>query len=122
MVGGPSFKVTTDFSFDMVDAVKVKFIKPIFEDDFPEKGMIAWLTDIVPMEREECYSLYFDFSDFEKQNDKYFKANYFDDKGVACLTAKEKGWYHPKYSVYFGDIRWDEKKFNEELKKHLMRY
>lgn len=25
----------------MVDAIKVKFLKQIFEEDFPEKGMVA---------------------------------------------------------------------------------
>ena len=28
-------------SVDMIDAIKVQFIKPIFEDDFVEKGMKA---------------------------------------------------------------------------------
>jgi hypothetical protein len=107
------------FRLDMVDAIQVQFLKPLFEDDFPEKGMKAWLTDIVKEEHEKCYRIYFDFSDFEEHNEKYFKADYFDDKGVACLTAKDKGWYHPKYSVYFGDIAWDKKKLNYELEKHI---
>lgn len=33
-------------SMDMVEAIKVQFIKQIFEEDFVEKGMTAWLTDI----------------------------------------------------------------------------
>ena len=57
--------------FDMVDAIKVQFLKPIFEDDFVEKGMNAWLTDIEWDSKENCYNLYFDFSDFEVENDKY---------------------------------------------------
>lgn len=110
------------FSFNMVDAVKIKFLKPIFEEDFPEKGMIAWLTDIVLSEENECYKLYFDFTDFEKENDKYFKADYYNGFSNPCLTAKDMGLYNPKYSVYFGDITWDEEKFNFELKKHIKHY
>ena len=92
---------------NMIDAVKVKFVQQIFEDDFPEKGMIAWLTDV---EWEmDCYKLFFDFSEFDIYNDKYFKQVYRPNKytshlestGRKMFTAKESGNYNPKYSVYF---------------------
>ena len=93
---------------NMVSAILVQFIKPIFEDDFPDKGMYAWLTDIQWCKRDECYKLYFDFSDFEEENDKYFKAEYHPNNRTAKLettrklfTAKEAGYYNPKYYVGF---------------------
>jgi len=67
---------------DMIDAIKVQFIKPIFEDDFVEKGMKAWLVDVEWAEREKCYKLYFDFTEFEAENDKYFKATFYPN----CYT------------------------------------
>jgi hypothetical protein len=107
------------FDLHMVDAIKVQFLKPIFEDDFPEKGMKAWLTDIEYHDNNQCYKLHFDFTDFEAENEKYFKAEYYDNNGTPCLTAKEIGMYTPKYSVYFGDLDWDASKMNEELEKCL---
>lgn len=90
---------------DMVDAIKVQFLKPIFEDDFVEKGMTAWLTAIEWDENHECYQLFFDFSDFEGINDKYFKETYWPNSKTGTdkqfYTAKEAGCYNPKYSVYF---------------------
>lgn len=82
------------------DAVKVRFKKPILVEDFVEKGMTAWLTDIEWDAELESYVLYFDFSDFEVENAKYFKLAYKTQTGEAC-TAKEVGQYNPKYSVYF---------------------
>lgn len=110
----------------MIEAIKVQFIKPIFEDDFVEKGMKAWLTDIEWAHREECYHLFFDFTDFEEYNDKYFKETFYsndtDSFNVRKLkTAKEVGDYKPKYSVYLsvtGDGRNDEV-FAEEIKQYL---
>lgn len=101
------------FSFDFTQAVKVRFKKPIFEEDFVEKGMIAWLTDIEWCEKASCYQLYFDFEDFEEENKKYFKRTYYSNistkEGVAkglfkenrLYTAIEAGIYDPKYSSYF---------------------
>jgi len=107
------------FNLNIIEAKKVVFLGPIFEDDFPEKGMKAWLTDIVKCEDEECFKLHFDFTEFEEENEKYFKADYYDKNHVACLTAKEVDMYNPKYSVYFGDITWDNKKLERELRLYL---
>lgn len=95
---------------NMVDAIKVQFLKPIFEDNFVEKGMTAWLTDVVWDNSNECYKLYFDFTDFEEQNEKYFKLVYGSNYHTEALqldrhenkyTAKEAGYYTQKYSVYY---------------------
>jgi hypothetical protein len=115
---------------DMVSAIKVRFLKSIFEDDFTEKGMIAWLTDIQWSSTCHCYVLFFDFTEFEEENDKYFKASYFPNSrtkeiayktGRELFTAKESGEYYPKYSVYFSvstDSQ-DDELFAEEIKKFL---
>lgn len=117
------------FSPDMVDAIKVKFLKPIFEDDFPEKGMTAWLTDVEWDEKMSCYKLYFDFTEFEAENDKYFKECYYPNIHTAGLpqkknyTAKEAGMYSPKYSVYFSvESSLDKRSdigFSEEISDYL---
>lgn len=56
-----------------IDAILVQFKKPIFEDDFPEKGMTAWLTDVEWDNRYGSYKLYFYFGEHEDVNKKYFK-------------------------------------------------
>ena len=116
---------------DMIDAIKVQFIKPIFEDDFVEKGMKAWLVDVEWAEREKCYKLYFDFTEFEVENDKYFKATFYPNchtkaieeaTGRTLFTAKESGWYTPKYYAYLsvgdGEKR-DDVAFAREITKYL---
>lgn len=94
----------------ILDAIKVQFLEPIFEDDFVERGMKAWLTAVEWSERAECYELFFDFSEFEEENNKYFKATFYptprtqelqQTTGRKRFTAKEAGMYNPKYSVFF---------------------
>ena len=107
---------------NMIDAIKVQFLQPVFEDDFPERGMKAWLTGIERLKSKGCWRLYFDFSDFEQENEKYLRAVYYDDKGCATLTAKQNGLYTNKYDVFFGDL--DVNKFGtfeEQINKYLMR-
>ena len=116
---------------DMIDAIKVQFIKPICEDDFVEKGMKAWLVDVEWAKREKCYKLYFDFTDFEAENDKYFKTTFYPNRhtkaieeatGRTLFTAKESGWYTPKYSVYLsvgdGEKR-DDVAFAREITQYI---
>jgi hypothetical protein len=117
-------------STDMIDAVKVQFIKPIFEDDFAEKGMTAWLTDVIWAEGDECYELYFDFFEFEAENAKYFKPVYYgnrhtteieDATGRELFTAIETGNYDPKYTAYFSvqSGQRNDAEFAKEIKKYL---
>lgn len=94
-------------SMNMIEKIQVQFKKKICEDDFPEKGMKAWLTDIEWIEKCGCYKLFFDFKDFEDRNDAYFKEVYYENLNTKDLpkkkfyTAKEAGYYNSKYSVYF---------------------
>lgn len=94
----------------LLTAIKVQFIQSIFEDDFVETGMKAWLTKIEWNEKIGCYNLYFDFTDFEEENAKYFTACYYtnrhtqglaEETGRTMFTAVESKQYTPKYSVYF---------------------
>lgn len=110
----------------MVDAIKVQFLQPIFEDDFPERGMKAWLTKVVWAEQEFCYKLYFDFTEFEAENLKYFTQSYYHSNpekyGDRLLTAIEAGYYNAKYDVYFSasneDVR-DDQLFAQTIKSFL---
>ena len=106
----------SNFKTDMIDAVKVQFLKQIFEDDFPERGMKAWLTKIehVP-ENDDVgivgYRLFFDFKDFEEENDKYFSECYYWTSHCGerlnytkLYTAIEAGHYTRKYNVYYDEV------------------
>ena len=117
-------------SVSMVSAIKVQFLKPFYEDDFVEKGMVAWLTDIEWYDRDHCYKLFFDFSGFEKENDKYFKETYYSNRfssalaevtGRSLFTAKETGNYRPKYSADFTISAYErnDEMFAEEIKAFL---
>ena len=121
--------MTHDITVDMLDAIKVKWIKSIFEDDFPERGMICWLTGIDWVDNTKCYKLHFDFSEFEAVNQKYYREEYYENKyteatGLAkpLYTALEAGMYTPKYWVYFNCdnmITRDDTKFAHEIKQYL---
>lgn len=120
----------TTITADMLDAIKVQFLKPIFEGDFPERGMTAWLTRVDWDDQQtECYKLFFDFTEFESINEKYFQEEYYANRhtkelGVekALYTAREAGMYRPKYSVYFSCgsmVTRDDAAFAEAIKEHL---
>lgn len=119
--------MNTTITPDMIDAVKVQFIKPIFEDDFVEKGMKAWLTDVEWDEKTEGYVLYFDFTDFEAENDKYLKETYYPnshtpkDTHRSFFTAKEAGMYSNKLRTYFSvsSNKRDDSAFCDEIRDYL---
>ena len=119
----------SQLTVNMVSAVKVQFLKPIFEEDFPEKGMTAWLTDVEWDSRSGCYKLYFDFSEFEDINLKYFKRMYHPnrhthgyDESRKLFTAIEAGYYESKYSVYFSTKNNDEKRDDEAFARDIQEY
>lgn len=80
----------SQITIDLLDAVKVQFLKQIFEDDFPERGMKAWLTKIEWNEDHCGYDLYFDFSEFEQENEKYFIEVYYSNRHTEKLGLKRK--------------------------------
>lgn len=92
----------------MSDAIKVEFLQPIYDEDFPARGMKAWLVKWEWHDDYECYRLHFDFSQFESENDQYFQEVYYPNKRTAALpyekehyTAKEAGYYEPLYWTYY---------------------
>lgn len=116
----------TAITVNMLDAIKVQWLKPIFEDDFPERGMTAWLTAVEWEDGEQCYKLYFDFKEFEAVNAKYFREVYYANVHTGhdkeMFTALEAGQYTPKYSVYFscGDMaNRDDDAFAVEIQNSL---
>lgn len=70
------------------------------------------MTDVKWDSNHGCYKLYFDFSEFEDINDKYFKRVYHSNRytaqidayGTRLYTAKEAGHYQSKYSVFFSAV------------------
>lgn len=88
-------------SVNMLDAIKVQFLQPIFEGDFVERGMKAWLIKIT--KHKDMYELFFDFAEFEQENDKYMTESFYmyGKQGKDLGTAKEAGYYQNKYSVFF---------------------
>ncbi len=112
-------------------AVRIMFLKPIFEDDFPERGMTAWFTGYEEQSRSDCYNLFFDFEEFEDINKKYFREQYHSNKYIEqkitngilkpkqYYTAYEAEDYNPKYSVLFGDTLGTEDDMLEDLLNYI---
>ena len=87
--------------------ITVKFNKNIRNiESFLEEGMMGEITSI-----NLCnygYELLINVSKYEKFNDSLMKSNYYDKSGVACLTAKEAGFY-PKDHMVLIIIDFDDK-------------
>lgn len=94
------------FLKDFLDgkAIKVRFKKPILDEDFVERGMVAWFVDFECPKEDEAFRLYFNFKEFEDHNEKYMKKTYnvhrivegeYKFKG----TARDAGMYDPYYWV-----------------------
>lgn len=108
---------------DRVFAVRVAFKKPIFDDDFVERGMQAWFVGWEKDAKVGSLLLYFDFADFEQQNEKYFRRTFYgtSSSDKRLLTAHEAGQYDPKYSVYFGDLETQAlEQIDAELEDYLL--
>ena len=115
------------FPNEITEAIEIQFIKPIFEEDFVEAGMQAWLVKIEREPDGSVYTLYFNFSDFEVVNDKYFiECFYKTDQETgkkSLVTAMEAGYYEPRYSVYFctSDGAANPDTFSEDLSQYIKR-
>lgn len=106
-------------TFESFLAQKVIFKKAIDDEGFAEKGMMAWLTCIEWDDKNECYDLWFDFSEFEGRNAKYFrKVFHYNNK---LVTAQERGSYDPKCSMFFStsSSTRDDAAFNREIQEYL---
>jgi hypothetical protein len=49
---------------------------------------------------DPCHKIFVDFSKFEAENHKRQNANYYDDRGIPCLTAVEAGQYTAMEDFY----------------------
>jgi hypothetical protein len=78
--------------------IAVVFNEVIFDDDFVEPGMRAFLTGI-----ERCDSntltLFFYFGDDEEYNKKFFRRTFYSKDSTRQLLATETDNYDPYYSV-----------------------
>lgn len=83
-------------------ALAVEF-GPRIEDaeSYPEPGMRAMALRYTQDSDPEVCRVEFDFSAFDEHNKALESANYYDKKGVPCLTARQAGSYKPVADVYF---------------------
>ncbi len=70
------------------------------KESYAETGMRARLLG-VGEERDGVVKLRFDFEAFDGHNLPLESRNYYDRSGVACLTAREAGYYKPQEDLYF---------------------
>ncbi len=70
------------------------------KESYAEEGMRARLLS-VEQERDGVVKIRFDFEEFEAHNRPLESRNYYDRSGVACLTAREAGYYKPQEDLYF---------------------
>lgn len=79
----------------------VKIIKPIFEEDYLEAGMLARVTGITDDRHDrDMYRIHFSFSEFNEHNQKMETPNYYDQNHNPVLTATAAG----KVPAGFNDI------------------
>jgi hypothetical protein len=75
---------------------------------YPEPGMRGRIISIDEQDthrsdlHDHLYKITFDYSEFDEFNKSLESSNYYDRKGVACLTAREAGIYAPDELIYFG--------------------
>lgn len=93
--------------YDLIPQIRAGF-RPVVtfrkgiedKDDYAEPGMRARLIDCGVV-RDDVVVFTFDFGEFDADNKAFEKANYYDAKGVACLTPREANAYKPIDTIYF---------------------
>lgn len=98
--------------FDRDFPIKVKFKQTIFEDEFVESGMIAYLTKVEidknasDVEEEKVYCLWFNQEPFANYNEILLTECYYPNihtKGLLdkqYYTAKEAGMFKIRWTSY----------------------
>lgn len=95
--------------FDRDFPIKIKFKQTIFEDEFVESGMIAYLTKVEIDEsdsEETVYCLWFNQEPFAKYNQTLLTECYYPNihtKGLPdkqYYTAKEAGMFKMRWTSY----------------------
>ena len=90
-----------DFAAMVQDGIHpvVTFIKGIEDKEgYAEAGMRGRIAGVDNV--HEFPRFYVDFSEFDEFNKQFEAHNYYDDKGVARLTAREAGHYKPQDTIY----------------------
>lgn len=82
----------------------VTFQQPIQDmEGYLEAGMRGRLM-AVSNQRDDMFQLHVDLTEFDDFNKQFESANYYDKSGVACLTARQSGYYkEPKEHFYVGN-------------------
>jgi hypothetical protein len=81
----------------------VETLEPVFD-----AGMKAVITAVKPVDtdlgdlQEHLYLFEFDFTPYGAYNETKMKANFYDNKGFPCLTAKQAGYLINSETLYFG--------------------
>jgi len=98
--------------FDKDFPIKVKFKQTIFEDEFVESGMIAYLTKVEidenasDVEEEKVYCLWFNQEPFASYNEILLTDCYYPNIHTVDLpkkqyyTAKEAGMFKMRWTSY----------------------
>lgn len=84
-------------------------LKPEIEacENYLEAGMRARIVN-VREQQDDVFVVTFDQGEFEKVNKPFESSNYFDEKGVARLNAREAGQYKPVDDYFLpGPSGWD---------------
>ena len=88
------------------DTVIVEFTKEIENyETCIDEGMRAIVVKVDNTDGYECSKIHFDLKPFDEYNSGFAQSNYYDNKGIPCLSAKEAGQY-PEDGVetcYFAD-------------------
>lgn len=96
--------------------VEVAFKQSIFEDDFVEPGMRAYLVGFDEADSSDVndpmYNAYFYFGDHYEHNKKLFRRTFYGKEPGELLTCEEAGQYQQHYSVYV--------MANDKVSKYLM--
>jgi hypothetical protein len=67
---------------------------------YAEEGMKARVKGFRLICEGEVVEMVVDYSEFEKHNEGFESANYYDDNGNPILTAREAGFYEPRDTIF----------------------
>lgn len=95
-------EITKEFLINLVGK-KIQFNDKIDNwEMYAEEGMLAVVTKFYfdSSNDDPVHKIFFDFSPYEHENHRRQNANYYDKKGIPCLTAVEAGYYLPQDDIY----------------------
>ena len=86
----------------------IEFLPVVGEKEgYARSGMRARIVSVrreyhdEPLE-DQMLVITFDYSEFDGYNRNFESSNYYDDVGIACLTARQAGMYEENEDLYFG--------------------